>query len=553
VTSRVVFTPSISDEETLRRLFVVRESLLDLVVARVDDAAKTGRLSNTLFVGPRGAGKTFLVSMINHEAKRLPGFGKTFDIAWLDEDPWGITSYAALVQAIRSRREPAPSASVPQPPLTVVIVENFDRILSNLGPDGQRQLRARIEQHADLLLVATSTRLTKYLREQAHPFYGSFDTIELEPFSLDEAIVMLKRIAEADEDEDLAHRLELPAIRARISAISRLAGGQPRMWAILAAGLKADRVDEMIDLLIERFDTLTPYYQEQLDRLSPNELKVVVALIEADGAMTVSQLSEATGIERRSLAKTLHILRPGWVVPREGPLMAFVDKRTTFYQLTEPLARVVLQIKASRGGPIRLALDFLTAWFDKEELERTLASDESLTHLGRAHLAAAALESSAPIRKIIRDLAEGLTDGALMGAEPSESTVKTCEEIFDALGVLSERGDASQLLALSPAIVDTLEARLDDQSPALLQVEVALMAARCGGGKEWIKRAMRAIRRARPDEQRIVGLMLGAIQFQVGEYNAALATLSEVFPEFERLTRANHASAPKPSGPNSRS
>ena len=56
------FTPSLMSHELLERLFVARQRTLDAVMARVDAAATSQERNHTLLVGPRGAGKTHLVS-----------------------------------------------------------------------------------------------------------------------------------------------------------------------------------------------------------------------------------------------------------------------------------------------------------------------------------------------------------------------------------------------------------------------------------------------------------------------------------------------------------
>lgn len=51
---------------------------------------------------------------------------------------------------------------------------------------------------------------------------------------------------------------------------------------------------------------------------------------------------------------------------RTGLLADLGDKRRSYYQLGEPLARLAFQLKESRGRPVALVVDFLKAWFDHE-------------------------------------------------------------------------------------------------------------------------------------------------------------------------------------------
>ncbi|MDR0592341.1 MAG: ATP-binding protein, partial [Bifidobacteriaceae bacterium] len=258
------FTPSLLPKETLEDLFVGRGPLLDPIVGRIREAGETGRLAHTLLLGARGSGKTHLVSLAYHRARALPGFGERFTLSWLPEDPWAVTDFEALLDGIGRREEPGRVAGA----IRVVLLENLDQVFASLGAAGQRQLRAWIERHEDVLLLATATRATASLVEQAAPFYGFFNIEDLSPFTVDDAVAMLQRIAHRDGDEALERRLGEPATRARLASIGWLTGGSPRIWALLAAGLNVDALGDLFEALVTTLDDLTPYYQEQLGRLS---------------------------------------------------------------------------------------------------------------------------------------------------------------------------------------------------------------------------------------------------------------------------------------------
>ncbi|MGH9165593.1 MAG: hypothetical protein ACRDZW_08805, partial [Acidimicrobiales bacterium] len=239
------FTPSLLDADTLERLFVNRHHYLDDVLARIERAASSDERAAKLFVGPRGAGKTHLISLVYHRARALPSFGSRFQLAWLPEDLWTIGSLDDLATEIVAAAEPRcePTDAGPIAAIVgaaqrigpiVVLVENLDAVLEAIGADGQRRLRALLENHRPLLLVATATRLGDDLLDQAEPFYGFFDTTTLEPFDVEAAAEMLKRIALLSGDTELAVWLDEQWARNRLATIAHLAGGQPRVWALLA-------------------------------------------------------------------------------------------------------------------------------------------------------------------------------------------------------------------------------------------------------------------------------------------------------------------------------
>ena len=378
------FTPSVMPHELLERLFVARERTLDAILARVDAAAGSSERNHTLLVGPRGAGKTHLVSLAYHRINERREAGARLQVAWLPEDAWTIVSYRHLLTAIAERLEPALEGELPRlaPELEgllaakaavggpiVVLVENLDRILHALGDEGQQRLRHLLQADRSLLLIATSTRLDRTLSDQASPFYAFFTTTRLEPFDVDEAAAMLTAIARERDDDDLVEYLAGDEGRARLRTIMHLAGGQPRMWATLASALTVGGLDELVDLLLTRFDDLTPYYQEQLGRLSGQQRLVVAELAEIDRPINVRELAERLEIEQRSLAKTIsELVDRGWAAETTSPVTALLDRRRTYYELAEPLARLSFQIKASRGEPLRLVVEFVKHWFDPADL-----------------------------------------------------------------------------------------------------------------------------------------------------------------------------------------
>ena len=473
------YTPSIHDGTTLEQLFVARDDILEDGVDRVRDASQSGRLAHVIYTGVRGAGKTHLISLIHHRAIQLPGYGTEFTTSWLDEDPWRIRSFETLIDHIAAAKEH------PDVGLTVVFAEGFDRILQTLGDDDQRRLRARVERDANWLLITSSTHLTDNLTKQARPFYGFLDHIELRPFTLDEAIAMLTRSAEVAGDEELATRLGQPDVRARLAAISHVAGTQPRLWAQLRDGLTVSTIDDMANLLITKFDDLTPYYQERLWGLAPTELQVVMEFIDNDHALTPKEVSGRTGIPQQTVASTIKRLNPTWLVPRAGMLQQFVDKRLTYYQLAEPLAHICPQLKKNTGRGTRMVLDFLSAWFSRTDSTRPRCDDECVLYQARS--------------------------------------------VMDALAALQRTHNATAVLQLPVALASLIEDQLAAASIGLVRLEAAVVAARAGGGQECLDQGLDALKGVDPEETRLAQISIAYLRALLGQPSAALRVLDFAF------------------------
>ena len=556
------FTPSLMPHELLERLFVAREQVLDRIVARIESAATSSERNHTLLVGPRGSGKTHLVSLAYYRARDLRDSGAAVQLAWLPEDPWTIVSYRHLLRAIAERLEPSLEPPLPAGALEletllvrcaelggpiVVIVENLDQILDALGDEGQQQLRHVLQTHRPFLLIATSTRIDRALSDQARPFYGFFTTTRLEPFDISQAAAMLSAIAAENEDRRLVDYLRSDEGKTRLRTIAHLAGGQPRIWALLASALTVEGLGELVELLLTQFDDLTPYYQEQLGRLSGQQRLIIAELADIDRPINVAELARRLDIDQRSLSKTLgELVDRGWITPTQSALTARLDRRRTYYELAEPLARISFQIKDARGEPLRLIVEFLKHWFDPGDLrasiETVAAEYVALAVAGQEH---------DPVLAVTRRLHRLPVTRA--------PAVELLGEIDDALAALGT-DDPEPLLALPTPIRTALERQLEAHDLASVRMSVHRAAWDEFGSvphpamAAWVGRAERWIISASADDAAIPQILITgwlARAWRLDEAEEALTTMSETLgsEQPDTLTsRNNLASAYEAAG-----
>ena len=455
------FTPSIMPAERLESLFVVRHHILDNLMSSVKELGATPSPHHTLLVGPRGSGKTHLISLVYHRSAHLVEQGRCerLRIAWLPEDPWTIVSYSRLLAAILERLSPDTELNgVDEAELDarlritsredgpiLVLMENVDRILEALGDLGQQRFRNLLQTESGILIIGSTTVLDRTLSDHAYPFFGFFDTIRLKPFSPAQARDMLRALAKESGNEDLANALEGDGARARIHTIAHLAGGQPRLWALLGSALTVDELNDLTNLLLNRFDDLTPFFQEQLARLSPQQRLVVAELAAADRPLSVKELAGRIGADQRSAAKTVSDLTDrGWLEPVSTIFANLLDRRRTYYELAEPLARLAFQIKESRGEPLPLIIDFLVSWFDADQLRSSNGGDYGQAALARME------------RDEVVDLARRLT------SLPNSHihSLDLLGRVEDALASVSD-GDAEPVMSLPSALRQAIEYRAD--------------------------------------------------------------------------------------------
>ena len=452
------FTPSRTPPRLLEAIFVQRESLLKDVLARVRESATTGNKHYVLLFGPRGIGKTHFLALLRHRVAADEELSGRLRVAWLNEDET-TTSFLDLLLRIYRGLAAEYSDEFPLGVLPdggdhgraaalrlvqrqllerlkdrtlLVLVENLDAVFSGLGDAGQKQWRAFMQEHPVTCLVATSQQLFSGVTRRKNPFFGFFDAEQLQPLSVTEAIELLLKIAREDGAQPLAAYLQTLEGRSRVRVLHHLAGGNHRVYIVLAELIDRESLDELVGPFEKMVDELTPYYQERLRWLAPQQRRIVELLCTQTAPVPVKVIARQLFATEQTVAAQLKRLRELGYVVRE------TRGRESLYELTEPLMRLSYEVKENRREPLRLIVDFLRIWYRPEQLRERLAMCASTAGQDRAHLEAAlsAVGSDDPrLAAIKQDIRAGKEQGrpeeAVLALEELAHTRGTAEDWFD--------------------------------------------------------------------------------------------------------------------------
>ncbi len=394
------FNPSAMPSDLIEGAFVQRELLAERLVDIFEESARRESKHNVLLVGPRGIGKSHLVSLVYHRLKAKKDLADKLSIAYLKEDEWGINSFLdLLMRTSRAAFEEAglePNDSFDQlsglsrtqaedhvwralkemlgSKTLLLIIENLDAVFEKIGEHGQRQWRALMQTNPQWAILATTPALFSGISRQVSPFYGFFEVIHLQPLSIDDAVALLQRLAQCNKDEKTVAFLSTAVGRARVRAVQHLAGGNHRIFVLFYDFLHQSGSEHFVGPLLKTVDALTPYYQAQMIRLSPQQQKIVNFLCEHRNPATVTVIAKNCLATHQTAASQLRqLLTHRYVrVDRVG--------RESFYELAEPLLRICVEVKTHREQPLHLLVDFVRYWFSREELEQKLsrANDSNL-------------------------------------------------------------------------------------------------------------------------------------------------------------------------------
>jgi tetratricopeptide (TPR) repeat protein len=388
------FSPNRTEPEILERILVQRHELLDKSVALIAESATTRNKHHLLFVGPRGCGKTHLITLIFYRLQQQPDLSQRLRIAWLNEDETSTTFLDLLVRIYRALSGRYPD-EFPQANLEavygrdpedarqslsqillqhlgkctlLVLVENLDAFFKQLDEPDQRNWRAFIQDHPVFATVATAQSLFSGVSDRDQPFFGFFDTRHLQSLTVDEAVDLLRNIAQLNENAELSALLATARGRARVRAIHHLSGGNHRLYIVLSEFITAKSLDELVrpfEVMVD--EQLTPYFQERLRWLSPQQRKIVEFLCFQSRSVPVKDIAGRLFLPHTTVASQLMQLREyGYVQPHPRG-------RESLYEITEPLMRLSMQVKETHDRePLKLIVDFLRVWYDRGELEDRL-------------------------------------------------------------------------------------------------------------------------------------------------------------------------------------
>jgi tetratricopeptide (TPR) repeat protein len=401
------YTPSMMGREDLEALFVQREDLLSRVVDLVRDGVLTPAKHHYLLVGPRGTGKTHTVSLVYHRCREQEEIFDKLVIAWLREEEWGVSLFLdLLLRILRVLQEESPNEELAGriealfgmsqaeaeraagdmlkdyvgDRTLLLIVENLDSLFEGLANEGQQRLRAYLQENPFCTIVATAPSLFSGVSRKNSPFYGFFAVQHLENLNPEQARKMLVKIARHQGDEELAALLQTPVGKARVKAIHHLAGGNHRIYVILAQFLTSESLDQLVDPFLGTMDDLTPYYQSRMMLLSPQQRKVVEFLCEKSHPVAVKDIAQRCFMTHQTASSQLKKLR-------EMCYVASISVgREAYYELREPLMRLCLEVKKYRGEPIRLFVDFLRYWYSRSDINKLIDGIEDEAGLEKEYL-----------------------------------------------------------------------------------------------------------------------------------------------------------------------
>ena len=386
-----LYRSGVTSPERLRRTSVGRERMLDNAIESLRGSVGRKSKQHILFIGPRGIGKTHLLSCIEDTVQSDEALSASVVVVRFPEESNQTRSFAdfliGVCQILKDVLEDEPQWTdlfarvqteddntrvvdtlVPEirqrnrrcNRTLLIMLENLGEILSRQirNKNDIASLRKFLMADNGCLLLATAPLHFDGITDVGQPFYDFFDIQILENLSFEETVEVIRLNLDWDGRKDVLEIYD--DMRPRLHALYRMTGGNPRLTMMLYELIAHESVANVQDQFHLLLDRISPFYQSRLNDLPPAQralLECLASMRDQEktpaaiaARMRMSQQETSSLLKRLSDAHYLRVAQH----PR--------DKRSRLYTIREGFFDIWLAMNLSRGA--RKRLPFLLEFFN---------------------------------------------------------------------------------------------------------------------------------------------------------------------------------------------
>ncbi len=329
-----------------------------------------------MIVGPRGIGKSHLLTLLYHKINNKPKLTKKWITVLFPEELRMANNLAKFLERtvneilLELEKEESPFTKELQQEIEkikeiraseriehlfsilnwinqssgkfiLLIIENLQQLLGKkISIIEQKKLRAFLQTNDNVLLIGSATTVFNALHDHKHPFYHFFHIRRLTDLNFEEMKTLVVKILTDDNRENMANKVA--ENEARMRAIYSFTGGNPRMAVFLSDILKTEVPDEMIEFMDEILEDLTPYFQAILNDtpLYMEEILNTLALYEP--AQSPKEIAGHLEMAQTTIRNYLKQMKENGYVR-----IVFSKGKSNYYCLNEYLYRIWYQMRDS--------------------------------------------------------------------------------------------------------------------------------------------------------------------------------------------------------------
>ena len=223
----------------------------------------------------------------------------------------------------------------------LLITENLQQLLGKkIIPIEQKKLRAFLQTSDAVLIIGSATTIFDALHDHSHPFYHFFHIRRLEDLSFDDMKTLIISLLSESERPELIKEVE--DRDARLKTLYSFTGGNPRMAVFLSDIIKTEVPDEMLELMDNILDQLTPYFEAILNDIPDYLEEIVNTLAAFEPAQSPREIADHLEAPQATIRNYLKQLKETGYVR-----IAFSKGKSNYYCLNEYLYRIWYQMRDS--------------------------------------------------------------------------------------------------------------------------------------------------------------------------------------------------------------
>ena len=389
-----LYRSGVTSPERIRHTSVAREHLLDDAIESLRGSVGRKSKNHLLFIGPRGIGKTHLLSCIEDAVQSDETLSASVVIVRFPEESNRTLSFAdfliglcgilkevlederlwtELFAEVETENDDAKVADALVPAIReqnrkhgrtlLVMLENLGEILTRQIRDKNDVAALRKFLMADngCLLLATAPLHFDGITDVGQPFYDFFDVQILENLSFEDTVEVIRLNLEWEERTDILETLE--DMRPRLEALYRMTGGNPRLTVMLYELIAHESVTSVQDQFHLLLDRISPFYQGRLNDLPPGQRALLECLASMrDQEKTPAAIAAQMRMSQQETSSLLKRLTDAHYL-RTAPHPR--DRRSRLYTIREGFFDIWLAMNLSRSARKRMPflLDFFSLFY----------------------------------------------------------------------------------------------------------------------------------------------------------------------------------------------
>ncbi|MGD0652799.1 MAG: tetratricopeptide repeat protein [Thermoguttaceae bacterium] len=394
------YRPGLISPDRLEHTTIGREYMLRDLMDKIENSYEKKTHQHYLFVGPRGVGKTHFLNLLEHRIACSPEMHKKFSIVRFAEETHRLLSFADFLlriceilgkskgneswqkkyTEIAEQEDDQRIIDTLEPMLNqyrqdtgrilVLLLENLDEILTRQIKNSEdiHRLRKFLMMSPSCILVGTSPITFPGLTDVREPFYDFFDIQVLDNLTEQQTVDAIRANLQYDKRNDLIERFE--ELSPKIKALHAMTGGNPRLVMMHYALIADEEVSEVKQQFEELLDQISPFYQNRIKDLPPQERAVLetMALIRTEPKTPALIARKLRKSQQQTSMLLQRLTKSGYVVVMDHP----DDKRSKIYRIKEGFFDLWLSMNESRKQRKRLLAltQFFEMWYERDELEQ---------------------------------------------------------------------------------------------------------------------------------------------------------------------------------------